>query len=155
MKTKNNLIGPMAPTSLFILACHICVQRLRSTVSGLREELYHRPWHYYIDVPEAPTTTTYDVLSPAALMFILLFANDITKLQHTSSTNMPNGNLCSSQSQHPWYNAHVPPSVDQHGDTQLFNIHVFTPHLLHDISRDATYSPPHATVSTSSAQRQI
>ena len=170
----------MAPTSLFILACHICVQRLRSTVSGLREELYHRPWQY---VPEASTTTTDDVLSPSALLFILLFAIDI-KLQHTASTNMPNGSLCTSQHK---CNALVPSSVDQHVTTQMF-IHLFAPHLLHDnlpdtilpsssvdqyvttqmhkidvttpnlmydIPRYATYSysPPLATVSTS-VQRQ-
>ena len=165
--------------SLLIFACHIGVFRLgsstTSTVSDVREELYHRP--------EAPTTTTYDVLTPAALLFNLLFANDITKLQPTTSANMPNGILCSSK--HQRHSDNVPSSVEQHGaTTQMSNIYVFAPHLfqdnpqdavlpsssnsatqmpnihvsvshlLPDISRDATYSPLHATVSTSSAQMQ-
>ena len=143
MKT-NNYIGPKAP-SLFIMACHIGVLRLGSVASDLREELYHRP--------EVPTTTTYDALSPPPLLFILLFAIGI-KLQHTASTNMPNGSFCSSQ--HKWYNAHVLPSssVNQNVTTQMPKIDVTNQHLLYDIPRYATYSPQTANVSTMSAQLQ-
>ena len=94
MKTKNNFIGPVA-VNLYIFACNIGLFRLGSTVNGLREELHHQPWqYYYTKVPVASTTTTYDVLSPTALIFILLLAIDITKMQHTAAANMPNGTLC-------------------------------------------------------------
>ena len=133
--------------NLYILACNIGSFRLGSTVSGLREEMHHyTPWQCNTKVPKASTTTTHDVLSPMALLFMLLFGINVSILQHTA--NKPNGILCYSQYQ--CHSDNVPSSGVQDDIIQLpppISLYAVAPvsnnvgvSVLQNISQDTLHS---------------